>query len=143
MGHIMNDDVDDDEYDGVGVGGEFISCVQMLPITKAFFSGSEVGLCYTGDALLRTTNATPFNHRATQQIPNHQNTLPGHEDDMNSKSSKVQLTESTAAHAKYTLCALLGTPELKTKNEMIFKTTLHFLYTIHCILYSDCLRLAC
>ena len=30
MGHIMNydgDDVDDDEYDGVGVGGEFISCV--------------------------------------------------------------------------------------------------------------------
>ena len=32
MGHIMDglddgDDVDDDEYDGVGVGGEFISCV--------------------------------------------------------------------------------------------------------------------
>ena len=28
MGHIMNDDDDDvDEYDGVGVGGEFISCV--------------------------------------------------------------------------------------------------------------------
>ena len=30
MGHIMNvdgDDVDDDEYDGVGGGGEFISCV--------------------------------------------------------------------------------------------------------------------
>ena len=126
MGHIMNDDVDDDEYDGVGVGGEFISCVQMLPITKAFFSGSEVGLCYTGDALLRTTNATPFNHRTTQQIPNHQNTLPEHEDDMNSKSSKVQLTESSAAHAKYALCALLGTPELKTKSEMIFETTPRF-----------------
>ena len=86
----------------------------MLPITKAFFLGSEVGLCYTGDALLRTTNATPFNHHASQQIPNHQNTLSGHEDDMNSKSSKVQLTESSAVYTKYALCALLGTPELKT-----------------------------
>ena len=138
MDHILNDDdddVDDDEYDGVGVGGEFISCVQMLPITKAFFSGSEVGLCYTGDALLRTTNATPFNHRTTQQIPNHQNTLPGHEDDMTSKSSKVQLTEASA-HAKYTLCALLGNPELKTKSEMMI-TTESVCYTsyTYCIVY--------
>ena len=139
MDHILNDDdddVDDDEYDGVGVGGEFISCVQMLPITKAFFSGSEVGLCYTGDPVLRTTNATPFNHRTTQQIPNHQNTLPGHEDDMNSKSSKVQESESTAAHAKYALYTLLGNPELKTKSEMMI-TTESVCYTsyTYCIVY--------
>ena len=140
MGHIMgdDDDVDDDEYDGVGVGGEFISCVQMLPITKAFFSGSEVGLCYTGDAVLRTTNATPFNHRTSQQIPNHQNTLPGHEDDMTSKSSKVQLTESSAVYTKYALCALLGTPELKTKSEMIFETTPRF--AIHSVYHTPLYR---
>ena len=88
--------------------------------------------------MLRTTNATPFNHRTNQQIPNHQSTLPGHEDDMTSKSSKVQLTESSAVYTKYALCALLGTPELKTKSEMIFETTPRF--AIHSVYHTPLYR---